>query len=172
MKLVHLELKVANDLVAQLHRHHKPAVGHRFSIGVQWDDKLVGAAIIGRPVSRELDFRSIVEVVRLVTDGTPNACSFLYSAAARAAKALGYGKIQTYILDSEPGTSLKAAGWKYELTTGGGDWNTMFEAMLPIEIAHKIDSLCMTNGQELWDVWPELTTAELGTVMQAGAANF
>ena len=121
--LVHLELKEANDLVLQLHRHHKPVVGHRFSIGVRDGDVLVGAAIIGRPVSRELDFKAIVEVTRLVTDGTEHACSFLYGAAARAAKALGYQKIQTYILRSEPGTSLRASGWEYELDTVGGDWN-------------------------------------------------
>ena len=121
--LVHLELKEANDLVLRLHRHHKPVVGHRFSIGVSKEGLLVGAAIVGRPVSREIDFKSVVEVTRLVTDGTPHACSFLYGAAARAAKALGYRKIQTYILQSEPGTSLKASGWEYEQDTSGGDWN-------------------------------------------------
>lgn len=124
MKLVHLELKEANDLVASLHRHHKPAHGHRFSIGARDDDgKLIGAAVIGRPVGRSFDFREIVEVTRLVTDGTPNACSFLYGAAARVAKAVGFSKIQTYILESEPGTSLKAAGWTHEANGRGGSWN-------------------------------------------------
>ncbi len=48
----------------------------------------------------------------------------LYSAAARAAKAMGFLKIQTYILETETGTSLKASGWKLEGKTIGGDWNT------------------------------------------------
>lgn len=53
----------------------------------------------------------IAEVTRLATDGTKNACSFLYSRAARAARAMGFDTIQTFILESEPGTSLRAAGW-------------------------------------------------------------
>jgi hypothetical protein len=64
----------------------------------------------------------VLEVVRLVTDGTPNACSMLYAAAARAGKALGFERIQTYILDTETGTSLVASGWQYEGVAGGGQW--------------------------------------------------
>lgn len=123
MKVFPLTLKQANELVASLHRHHKPAVGHRFSIGVQDGDRLVGAAIVGRPVARMCDQYRIAEVTRLVTDGTKNACSMLYSASARAATAMGFEKIQTYILASEPGTSLKASGWELEAETSGGNWN-------------------------------------------------
>jgi len=68
--------------------------------------------------------RKIVEVTRLVTDGTKNACSFLYSAAARVAKELGYESIQTFILESESGVSLIASGWELEHTTNGGVWDT------------------------------------------------
>jgi hypothetical protein len=121
MEVMHLELPEANDFVARLHRHHKPAVGHRFSVGCMHEFTLVGVAICGRPVARMTDQKNIVEVVRLCTDGTPNVCSFLYSAAARAAQALGYRRIQTFILESEPGTSLKATGWKRGHTTAGGD---------------------------------------------------
>lgn len=123
MKLIHLELNDANEFVEKLHRHHKPAVGHRFSVGLEHEGTLRGCAIVGRPVARMTDQRNTVEVVRLCTDGTPNACSFLYSAAARAAQALGYKKIQTFILASEPGTSLKATGWTQGHTTDGGSWN-------------------------------------------------
>lgn len=124
LHIVPLTLSQANTMVADLHRHHKPAVGHRYSLGVFGDDGIVhGAAIVGRPVSRELPQYEIAEVSRLVTDGTKNACSALYGACARVAKEMGFRKIQTYILDSEPGTSLKAAGWSYESTTAGGDWN-------------------------------------------------
>lgn len=118
-----LTLTQANDLVARLHRHHKPAVGHRFSLGVAEGDRLVGAAIVGRPVARAVDQYTVAEVVRLVTDGTKNACSFLYAATARVAAEMGFKKIQTYILDTEPGTSLRAAGWRFEERTAGGDWN-------------------------------------------------
>lgn len=123
MLVIPLTLAQANDLVATLHRHHKPVQGHRYSIGAKKQGKLVGAAVIGRPVSRECPAYDVAEVTRLVTDGTKNVCSFLYSAAARIAREMGFNKIQTYILEDEPGTSLEAAGWKYEETTAGGDWN-------------------------------------------------
>lgn len=44
-------------------------------------------------------------------------------AAARTAKAMGFWKIQTFILEDEPGTSLLAAGWEFDGWTDGGDWN-------------------------------------------------
>jgi len=105
------------------HRHHQPVVGHRYSLGVI-DEKgvLHGACIVGRPVARLVAKSEVVEVTRLVTDGTKNACSILYGSAARVAKAMGYLKIQTYILEEEFGSSLKAAGWKCEALTRGGVW--------------------------------------------------
>lgn len=125
LKLMHIELAQANAHVALLHRHHKPVVGHRFSLGAYDEDSLtsglVGVAIVGRPVARMTDQYNVVEVLRLCTDGSKNACSFLYGAAARAAAALGYRKIQTFILSSESGTSLKATGWKQGHTTAGGE---------------------------------------------------
>jgi hypothetical protein len=124
MVVVPLTLKQANELVASLHRHHKPVVGHRFSLGVEDEDgELRGAAIVGRPVSRVLDAYRTAEVTRLVTDGTPNACSLLYGACARVAKEMGFSVIQTYILETEPGTSLRASGWQFVGSTTGGDWN-------------------------------------------------
>jgi hypothetical protein len=125
LRVIPLELSEANDLVDRWHRHHKPVQGHRFSLGVVDEGgELHGAAVVGRPVARLAGSpRAVAEVTRLVTDGTPNACSMLYAAAARACKALGFERIQTYILDDEPGTSLKASGWEYEGVAGGGDWN-------------------------------------------------
>lgn len=119
-----LELAEANALVLKLHRHHKPVRGHRFNLGAFCGPRLVGAVIVGRPVARlGGDPSEVVEVTRLVTDGTPNACSALYGAAARAAHALGYRRIQTYTLDSESGASLRGAGWKFEGVFGGGQWH-------------------------------------------------
>lgn len=118
-----LTLKDANEFIAGMHRHHKPVQGHRFSIACEVDGQWVGAVVVGRPVARGCDPNKIAEVTRLVTDGTMNACSFLYASAARAAKAIGFDKIQTYILDSELGTSLKASGWEFDGMTAGGDWN-------------------------------------------------
>jgi hypothetical protein len=81
-------------------------------------------AIVGRPVARELaadDFAA--ELTRCCTDGTRNACSMLYSAAWRAARALGYRRLVTYTLASEGGASLRAAGWHCIGEAGGGSWS-------------------------------------------------
>jgi hypothetical protein len=123
LELTRVELKDANEFVAALHRHHRPVVGHKFSLGAVLDGKLVGVAIVGRPVARMRDDGKTLEVTRLCTDGTRNACSFLYGAASRAAFALGYQKIGTYILASETGSSLVAAGWRTLGQRGGGSWS-------------------------------------------------
>lgn len=125
LRVVPLTLKQANELISRLHRHHKRVQGHRFSLGVELDGQLVGACTVGRPVSRELPAYSTAEVTRLVTDGTPHACSKLYGVAAKICKEMGFMKIQTYILEEEPGTSLKAAGWVFEGFTNGGTWNCL-----------------------------------------------
>lgn len=78
--------------------------------------------MVGRPVSRYLDDGMTLEVNRVCTDGTKNACSILYSSAWRAAKALGYKRIFTYTLKSESGASLRAAGWQCDGTAGGENW--------------------------------------------------
>lgn len=124
MKSVPTTLAQAKDFVGELHRHHKAPVGHRWSVGAEKDGKLVGVAVVGRPVSRKTEQYLIAEVTRLCTDGTKNACSFLYGLTARIAKAMGYRRIQTFILLSEDGTSLKAAGWKFDGITHVGSWQT------------------------------------------------
>ena len=122
LDLVPVSLAEANQFVADHHRHHKPVVGHKFSIGCSDGEKVVGVCIVGRPVSRYLDDGWTLEVTRLCTDGTRNACSMLYSAAWRAARAMGYKKLVTYILESENGASLRASGWKCVGQAGGLRW--------------------------------------------------
>jgi hypothetical protein len=117
-----LTLREANAFVARHHRHHKPTQGMKFAIGVYDGDALRGVVIVSRPVARGCDARRVAEVTRLATDGAQNACSILYAAAARAAAGMGYEKIQTYILDSEPGASLRAAGWTKEADVRGRAW--------------------------------------------------
>jgi hypothetical protein len=98
--------------VDRLHRHHRKPQGHKFSIGVEDQAGLLrGVAIVGRPVARMLDDGRTVEVTRVATDGTPNACSALYGAAWQTAKASGHYRIITYTQDGESGASLRALSW-------------------------------------------------------------
>jgi hypothetical protein len=120
LEIFPVTLSQANEFVAQLHRHSKPTVGHKFSVGVRADGVLCGVAIVGRPVARRLDDGVTLEVTRLCTDGTYNACSILYAAARRAAKALGYRRIYTYTLPQEGGASLRAAGFMLDKQDAGG----------------------------------------------------
>ena len=111
LTLTPINLKTANAFVQQYHRHHKPTRGHKFSIGVSDNGALVGVAICGRPVARRLDDGYTLEVNRLCTNGTPNACSILYAAAYRAARAMGYNRVVTYILDTENGACSFLKRW-------------------------------------------------------------
>ena len=116
-------LAEANAFVENNHRHHKPVPGTKFAIAVSDGSVVVGVALVGRPVSRHLDNGWTLEVNRCCTDGTKNACSMLYGAAWRAAKAMGYKKLITYTLPQEGGASLRAAGWTLIGEAGGGNWN-------------------------------------------------
>lgn len=122
MNIVPITFREASDFINLYHRHHKATVGHKFSIGLKNDGELVGVAVCGRPVSRHLDDGLTCEINRLCTDGTYNACSMLYGACCRTARAMGYKKIITYILESEPGTSLKASNFKCCGPAGGTHW--------------------------------------------------
>jgi hypothetical protein len=115
-------LKAANRFVEVNHRHHKKVAGCKFSICACKGDVIVGVAICGRPVSRHMDDGTVIEINRLCTDGTRNACSLLYGACCRIAKEMGYRKIITYILASENGASLKASNFTCEGEAGGEIW--------------------------------------------------
>jgi len=112
--VVPVELREANEFVESFHRHSRQVQGHRFSLGASYGDQLVGVAIIGRPIARRLDDGMTLEVTRTCVrpDAPNNVNSFLYGAAWRAARALGYRKVVTYTLSKESGSSLKGAGWK------------------------------------------------------------
>jgi len=117
--IVPLTLAQARRYVAEHHRHNEPPIGHRFSIGLERDGVLVGVVIAGHPVARRADDGRTLELVRLTTEGDRNACSRLYGAACRAAAAMGYRRVITYTLVSEPGSSLRASGFLQDGTTAG-----------------------------------------------------
>jgi hypothetical protein len=116
-------LREANALVELLHRHHEPVRGCLFCLGAAEDGVIVGVAIVGRPVARELQDGYTAEVTRLATSGARNACSFLYGSAWRAWRAMGGRRLVTYTLPEEGGASLRGAGWRCIGEAGGGSWS-------------------------------------------------
>jgi hypothetical protein len=114
----------ANSFVTQHHRHHKPVPGAKFAVAVAKESgQVVGVALVSRPTARMSDDGWTLEVTRVATDGTKNACSALYGAAWRTAREMGYQRLITYTLPEEGGTSLRAAGWKTLGERGGGSWD-------------------------------------------------
>jgi hypothetical protein len=116
VRIVPLTFPRANECVSMWHRHHAPLPGGFawYCLGAVVHAQLVAAAISGRPTNRNNDDTLTVEVIRLASDGTPNACSALYGACARVAREMGAARIITYTLESETGSSLRAAGWNRE----------------------------------------------------------
>lgn len=114
MKLCPITLETANEFVSAFHRHNKPTVGGRFSIGLEHGGELVGVAIVGRPVARQIEHHFTAEVLRTCTnDKAPKgAVSKLYAACWRAWRAMGGTRMVTYTLKTESGASLRGAGWK------------------------------------------------------------
>jgi hypothetical protein len=144
MEVTPINFAEANAFVAERHRHHRPVQGAKFCLAVSQGEKVVGVAIVGRPVARGSDDGWTLEVNRCCTDGSRNACSMLYGAAWRVARALGYRRLITYTLEEEGGASLRGAGWRLIGMRGGGNWNTPARP--------RIDTPAMLQGQKLlWE---------------------
>ena len=125
LKLVPMKRDEAQAFINAHHRHHVAPVGDVFRIGLEIDGKLSGCVMVGRPVARHLDDGETLEINRCcVLPRQRNACTRLYGAAARAAKALGYTKLVTYTLKFESGSSLRGAGWLPESCVRGRLWTT------------------------------------------------
>lgn len=128
--LIPVSQSSAKQFVRRHHEHCKaPPAGWKFGVGIRNGFQLIGVTMVGRPVSRRLDDGSRLEVNRLcVRRDLPrglawNACSMLYSEAAKRARKLGYQELITYTLDTESAVSLKASGWKEAIRTRGGSWS-------------------------------------------------
>jgi hypothetical protein len=123
MQLAPCTVKEALRFVKQAHRHLPNLQGGLFAVKVT-DDLIgdtLGVGIVGNP-PRVWQGTGRVVISRCATDGAENACSMVYGALCRAAKALGYREVWTYTLADEPGTSLRAAGFVDMGVSRGGDW--------------------------------------------------
>jgi hypothetical protein len=124
LQLQPINFREASDFIARHHRHHKPPVGHKFSLAVNDGSEVVGVAVVGRPVARMSDDGWTAEITRLcVIEGHRNAASMLLGACWRAAKAMGYRRLITYTLPEEGGASLRGADYRLVGIAGGGSWN-------------------------------------------------
>lgn len=116
-------IKAAVKKVREWHRHLPDIQGGLFAAQcVDTEGNCVGVAIAGNP-SRVWQGQAKLVIQRVATQGYENACSELYGALCRAAKALGYREVRTYTLPDEPGTSLRAAGFRDMGLTAGGEWS-------------------------------------------------
>lgn len=125
-KFIPISLKTANEFVAKHHRHNKPAVGHKFSIGLidESSGGLIGVGIAGRPVARLLDDSKTLEVLRVcVIPRYINAGSMIYGRLIKIARLFGFEKIITYTLTKESGATMRAVGAVAEAKVKGHKWD-------------------------------------------------
>ena len=124
LELVPTTVGDACAFVEQHHRHHPAPQGGLWAVAVARNGVVVGVAIVAQPVARGLADEWTAEVRRVaVLDGQPDACSMLYGACWRAARALGYRRLVTYTLAEESGASLRAAGWHVVASVKGRSWS-------------------------------------------------
>jgi hypothetical protein len=148
LRLIPVTITQAKAFVAEHHRHHGPPVSGLFAVGVcNEQQKPVGIAIVGRPVARMLQHGLTAEVTRLCALEAANVCSLLYAACWRATRALGHRRLVTYILSEEPGTSLRASGWRLIAKTRGGTWG---RAGRPRDGKHPM------GPKQRWEARPDL----------------
>jgi hypothetical protein len=137
MEAVPLHLREANEFVTRRHRHRLPTVGGKFALGAAQDERLIGVALAGRPVCRRLDDGKTLEIVRVATDGTPNACPYLYARCAKIARLMGYQRVITYNLESEAGASLRAVGAKQTRPLESHEWGNQARPRKSQSIYHE-----------------------------------
>lgn len=141
LELCPVTITEAQVFVDRHHRHHDAPQGGLFAVAVsapcpcndardptcalcegagRW---IIGVAVIGRPIAPERQDGYTAEITRVcVREGFKNACSMLYGASWRAARSLGYRRIGTYTRKDEPGTSLRAAGYRLIAETRARSW--------------------------------------------------
>lgn len=113
-------VKQALPFVARVHRRLPRIQGAMWAIRVMRGTQTVGVALVGHP-ARTMSHDTLCVLRVAVEDGHTNACSMLYGACARAAKAMGAQNLVTYTHGDEHGTSLKASGWVDDGFTEGGE---------------------------------------------------
>jgi hypothetical protein len=115
-------LRVANRFVGIEHRHLGEVPGCKFALAAYHGQRMVGVAITAYTTARLLNDPLRAEITRLATDGTFNACSFLYSRSKRVVQAMGFTSLKTYTRTDESGASLRAIGACCEAELKARSW--------------------------------------------------
>jgi hypothetical protein len=114
--------RVARAWIAAHHSHLPPPVGWLMGVAVHERGRLCCLAVLERP-ARLLQDGTTACVSRVCSDRTPHAASMALAAVTRAALALGYRRLVSYMLAGQRGTSYRAAGWRITGVTLGGEWS-------------------------------------------------
>jgi hypothetical protein len=124
LQIVPITQREANAWIDEEHRHLSHPRGDVIRVSLEFMGVRCGVATAGRPVARMLQDGRTLEITRVaVYEGLENGCSMMYGALRAAGRALGFTRIVTYIREDEPGTSLRAAGFRCDGVAGGGEWS-------------------------------------------------
>lgn len=125
-------VKAALPFVRNVHRRLPRIQGAMWAISLRSGVDVVGVALVGHPARLLCEDDQTLSVLRVaVLEGTPNGCSMLYGACARAAQAMGAKNLITYTHLDEPGTTLRAAGWVDGGITSGGEADRPSRSRMP-----------------------------------------
>lgn len=126
-RIVPLTLRIANDFVEAHHRHSSRTSndGGKFAIGLEFEGRLIGVAIVGRPVARMLQQEGTAELLRccVSADAPTGAGKSLNARCKRIWQLMGGTKLVTYTLATEKGGSLSGAGFTRQAKVKGRCWN-------------------------------------------------
>lgn len=115
-------VKQAKPFIRRVHRKLKRVQGGLWAVSVRLGASVIGCAVVGHPARELMEDDATLAVLRVAAiEGYPNACSMLYGACSRAARAMGADNLVTYTHAVEHGASLKAAGWIFGGMTDGGE---------------------------------------------------
>ena len=120
--MIAIERDVAKKFIEKNHSHlHTPStwICH---VAVADSGRLCCVAVLNRPCARLLCDGKTAEVGRVASDGTPHAASKALSAITRVAALLGFGRIVSYTLLGEAGTTYVSCGYVATAVSAGGKW--------------------------------------------------
>jgi len=137
----------AITFITRHHRHHPPPAGAQLAVGIVHGTRLVGVAILGRPVPPAMHDGATVEITRTGTgyaDRSTEVEVALYRAAWSVARVYGYHRLITHTHTGAITRGLSAAGLRPVATLP-----PRAASHTPIGTAHGrgVDGVCRTRWE-------------------------